>query len=239
MSQKRTTAIVLAAGKGSRMGAGQNKVYLDLHGKPVMTYALEAYEKSQIDEIIVVASPGDEAFVEKEMVQKYGFSKVKKVVAGGRERFESVYFGLLACEETKEEHYILVHDSARVFIRPEQINECIDAVEKYKACTMAVPTKDTIRIIDAEGYPALTPRRSDVWQMQTPQCFMLSEGIAAFQAMMESGDSDITDDVMVLERYGNRRSKMIMGSYENMKLTTPEDMIVGEMILKRYLGDEE
>lgn len=240
MRNKKTTAIVMAAGKGNRMHADRNKVYLDLCGKPVLYYCLAAFEKSDIDEIIIVSSPGDEDYVKTEIVDQYGIQKVKNIVPGGKERFESVYFGIQACQEGQAEtmaeekcHYIFIHDGARAFIRPEQINTCIEAVEEYKACVLAMPVKDTIRIIGEDGYSVMTPNRKDVWQMQTPQCFMLDEARKAFDVMMASGDRDITDDVMVLERYGNRRSKMIVGSYDNMKLTTPEDMIIGENILKK------
>ena len=229
---------MMAAGKGSRMQADRNKVYLELLGRPVLSYTLRAFEESRIDEIIIVATAGDEAYVEEAIVRKYGIDKVCKIVPGGGERFESVYHGIAACEGEEPEHYIFVHDGARPFIRPELINQCIEAVVQEKACVVAVPAKDTIRIVGSDGYPTMTPRRSDVWQMQTPQCFLLSEARQAFEIMMQSGDRDITDDVMVLERYGHRRSKMVSGSYENIKLTTPEDMIVGEEILKRYSGDK-
>ena len=236
--KKRTTAIIMAAGKGSRMQADRNKVYLELCGRPVLYYTLAAFEQSEIDEIIIVSTPGDEEYVRSEIVEKYQIKKVKSIVAGGRERFESVYFGVQACREPQDllpldQHYIFIHDGARAFIRPEQINLCINSVEEFKACVLAVPAKDTIRIVGEDGYPKMTPNRKDVWQMQTPQCFVLSEAIDAFDLMIKSGDQNITDDVMVLERYGNRLSRMVMGSYENIKLTTPEDMIMGENILKR------
>lgn len=239
MGQRKTTAIIMAAGKGSRMKANTNKIYLELHGKPVLTYAIEAFEASKMDEIILVVSPGQEDYVREEIVEAYGYQKVVKIVAGGRERFESVYFGIEACEEESEEHYIFIHDGARPFIQPEKINQCIEEVIRYKACVVGMPVKDTIRTVDEDGYSLTTPDRKYVWQMQTPQCFLLSEAKKAFERMMESGDQDITDDVMVLERYGNRRSKMVEGGYDNIKLTTPEDMIIGETILRKYLGEDE
>ncbi len=240
MSQRKTTAIVMAAGRGSRMKAGINKVYLHLGGKPVVAYSLEAFEKSDIDDVIIVVSAGDQELVENEIVKAYGLTKVRKVIAGGSERFESVYKGVCACQGNEDNHYIFIHDGARPFIRPDQINQCIEAVVKYKACAMAVPVKDTIRVIDENGFSKISLNRNELWQMQTPQCFVLSEAKAAFESMIKSGDRDITDDVMVLERYGNRHSKMIECSYDNIKLTTPEDMIIGESILKKYrMGDKE
>jgi len=237
MDQVRTIALMMAAGKGSRMKADRNKIYLELSGKPVLYYALKAYEESEVGEIILVVSPGDEDYVRKEIVEKYGFAKVTGIVPGGRERFESVYLGIRACPE-EEEACLLIHDGARPFIRPDQINLCIRETLRYKACAMAMPVKDTIRIVDDECFSLSTPNRTYVWAMQTPQCLLLSEGRKAYEAMMNSGDKDITDDVMVMERYAGRRSKMIPGSYDNIKLTTPEDMIIGETILSRYLGDK-
>lgn len=221
------------------MKVSTNKIYLELHGKPVITYAIAAFEASEIDEIILMVSPGHEEYVREEIVKKYGYQKVVKIIPGGRERFESVFLGIEACEEAGEEHYIFIHDGARPFIQPEKINHCIEEVVACKACVVGMPVKDTIRMVDEDGYSLTTPDRRYVWQMQTPQCFLLSEARNAFRLMMASGDQDITDDVMVLERYGNRRSKMVEGSYDNMKLTTPEDMIIGETILRKYLGENE
>ncbi|MBR5047063.1 MAG: 2-C-methyl-D-erythritol 4-phosphate cytidylyltransferase [Eubacterium sp.] len=234
MEEIKTIAIVMAAGKGSRMKADINKVYMELLGKPVLYYSLKAFERSRIDQVILVVTPGDEDYVKKEIVEAYGLHKAGQIVAGGRERFESVFLGIEACRQ--EEAYLFIHDGARPFILPEQINTCVEEIRKYKACAVAMPVKDTIRIVDKEGFSLLTPNRNDLWQMQTPQCCLLSEARKAYRLMMESGDKDITDDVMVLERYGNRRSKMIPGSYDNIKLTTPEDMVVAESILKKYLG---
>ena len=238
MDQNRAIAIVMAAGSGSRMKADINKVYLDLLGKPVLYYSLYAFEKSKVDEVIIVVSPGDEDYVRKEIVEAYSLTKVTKIVPGGKERFESVAHGIDACPVEKTDSYILVQDGARPFIQPELINTCIEWTARYKACAVAVPVKDTIRIVDKDGFSSYTPNRNEVWQMQTPQCFLLSEAKKVYKIMLESGDRDITDDVMVLERYGNRRSKMVPGSYDNIKLTTPEDMVIGESILKKHLGDE-
>ncbi len=221
------------------MKADINKVYLHLLGKPVVAYSLEAFEKSDIDDVIIVVSAGDEELVKNDIVKAYGFNKVKKVIAGGSERFESVYNGICACDDKEDNHYIFIHDGARPFIQVDQINYCIEEVEKYKACAMAMPVKDTIRVIDGDGFSKTSLNRNELWQMQTPQCFLLSEAKLAFERMMQSGDRDITDDVMVLERYGNRHSKMLECSYDNIKLTTPEDMIIGESILKKYRKGED
>ena len=126
----------------------------------------------------------------------------------------------------------VIHDGARAFITSELIEFCIDQVKKDKTCVMGMPVKDTIKIVDEDRYAVSTPPRSTMWQIQTPQCFVTAEIREAYQKMMEAGDDSVTDDGMVMETYGIRGVRMIKGSYENMKITTPEDMLLGEAILK-------
>ena len=230
MKTKATTAaIVLAAGKGSRMHMDIQKQYATILGKPVIAYTLDAFEASQVDDIILVVGEGEIPFARKQIVDHFGYTKVSQIVTGGKERYESVYKGLCAA---KDSTYALVHDGARAFITPELIAQCIRDVIAYDACVMAVPVKDTIKIVDEEQYSVSTPDRKVMWQMQTPQCFRLPEIREAYRRMLESGDNTMTDDAMVMEKYGSRRVKMTMGSYENIKLTTPGDFILGEAILK-------
>ena len=230
MKTKATTAaIVLAAGKGSRMHMDIQKQYATILGKPVIAYTLDAFETSQVDDIILVVGEGEIPFARKQIDYHFGYTKVSQIVTGGKERYESVYKGLCAA---KDSTYALIHDGARAFITPELIAQCIRDVIAYDACVMAVPVKDTIKIVDEEQYSVSTPDRKVMWQMQTPQCFRLPEIREAYRRMLESGDNTMTDDAMVMEKYGSRRVKMTMGSYENIKLTTPGDFILGEAILK-------
>lgn len=230
MKTKATTAaIVLAAGKGSRMHMDIQKQYATILGKPVIAYTLDAFEASQVDDIILVVGEGEIPFAREQIVDHFGYTKVSQIVTGGKERYESVYKGLCAA---KDSTYALIHDGARAFITPELIAQCIWDVIAYDACVMAVPVKDTIKIVDEEQYSVSTPDRKVMWQMQTPQCFRLPEIREAYRRMLESGDNTMTDDAMVMEKYGSRRVKMTMGSYENIKLTTPGDFILGEAILK-------
>ncbi len=230
MKTKATTAaIVLAAGKGSRMHMDIQKQYATILGKPVIAYTLDAFEASQVDDIILVVGEGEIPFAREQIVDHFGYTKVSQIVTGGKERYESVYKGLCAA---KDSTYALIHDGARAFITPELIAQCIRDVIAYDACVMAVPVKDTIKIVDEEQYSVSTPNRKVMWQMQTPQCFRLPEIREAYRRMLESGDNTMTDDAMVMEKYGSRRVKMTMGSYENIKLTTPGDFILGEAILK-------
>ena len=216
--KEKVTAIVLAAGKGSRMHSKIQKQYMTLLDRPVITYALEAFEKSSVDEIILVVAPGEIEYAQENILDKYDYKKVSGIITGGAERYDSVY--------------VLIHDGARAFITPELIEFCIEQVKKDKSCVMGMPVKDTIKIVDEDRYAVSTPPRSTMWQIQTPQCFVTAEIREAYQKMMEAGDDSVTDDGMVMETYGIRGVRMIKGSYENMKITTPEDMLLGEAILK-------
>lgn len=227
-------AVVLAAGKGSRMQSEIQKQYLELLGRPVITYTLDAFENSRVDEVILVVGPGEIEFVREEIIKKYHYQKVSQLIPGGKERYNSVYMGLCAGGESGEETCVLIQDGARAFITSKQVNQCIDGVKKYKACVMAMPVKDTIKIADEENYVVSTPDRSRMWQMQTPQCFVLSEIRHAYKKMLDADERNVTDDAMVMERYGNRRVKMIEGSYDNIKITTPEDLVIGEAILRKH-----
>ena len=216
--KEKVTAIVLAAGKGSRMHSKIQKQYMTLLDRPVITYALEAFEKSSVDEIILVVAPGEIEYAQENILDKYDYKKVSGIITGGAERYDSVYKALCSMPE---EGYVLIHDGARAFITPELIEFCIEQVKKDKSC-----------VIDEDRYAVSTPPRSTMWQIQTPQCFVTAEIREAYQKMMEAGDDSVTDDGMVMETYGIRGVRMIKGSYENMKITTPEDMLLGEAILK-------
>lgn len=227
--KEKVTAVVLAAGKGSRMHSDIQKQYMTLLERPVITYALEAFEDSSVDEVILVVAPGEVEYAQKNILDKYSYKKVKKIVTGGAERYHSVYEALCVIPE---ENYVLIHDGARAFITPELIEFCIEQVKKDKSCVMGMPVKDTIKIVDNNCYAVSTPPRSSMWQIQTPQCFITKEIKEAYRKMMEAKDDSVTDDGMVMETYGIRGVRMIKGSYENIKITTPEDMLLGEAILK-------
>jgi len=233
---KKSTAIILAAGCGSRMKNKKNKLYIDLLGRPVITYPLDAFEESDVTQIILVVAAGDEDYVREEIVSRYGYSKVTRIISGGSLRCLSVYEGLKAIDDTE---YVLIHDGARAFITKDLVNLCLQEVEKYKACIAGVPAKDTIRIVDNEDVAVDTPPRRHMWQVQTPQCFVYSEICDAFSAMEAAGDYSVTDDGMVMEIYGNRKIKMIRGSYENIKITTRDDIVTGKAILNARMAKEK
>ncbi len=241
----KTTAIILAAGQGKRMGSDVAKQFLLLSGRPVLYYTLKNFEESMVDEIILVTGEGQEEYCQKEIVDAYGFSKVKKIVTGGKERYHSVAKGLDAISDDikvrpdmREGSYVLIHDGARPFATPEMIERGILAVQKYDACVLGMPVKDTIKISDDEGFAADTPKRSLVWQVQTPQIFECSlikeaykELLLREEKLLEKGIA-ITDDAMVVELLSGKRVKLVEGSYHNIKLTTPEDLKIAEALLE-------
>lgn len=224
------TAIVLAAGVGKRMNSKIQKQYMLLGGKPVLFYALDAFEKSRVDEIILVVGKGEIEYCRKEIVEKYKFHKVTKIVEGGKERYHSVHEGLKAIDTAD---YVLIHDGARPFINQQILVHAIEAVKQYQACVVGMPVKDTIKITTEDGFSKETPERKHVWMIQTPQCFSYPLIFEAYQKMLQNEDTTITDDAMVLEKVKGLPVKMVEGSYRNIKITTPEDLLVAEA----YLGD--
>ncbi len=225
---KKVTAIVLAAGKGSRMQSEMPKQYLPLLGKPILFYSLQAFEQSIVDEIILVTGKEEQEYCKKEIVEKYGFQKVVHIVEGGAERYHSVYQGLLV---VKDADYVLIHDGARPLITIDIIYNAIQEVKKTGACVVGMPVKDTIQIVTEEQMIKSTPIRKNTWLAQTPQCFEYSLVYSSYQQAIEQKDTNITDDAMVVMRYSDREVSMIEGSYENMKVTTPEDILLAELFL--------
>ena len=238
-----TTAIVLAAGSGKRMHSDVAKQFLLLNDRPILCYSLDAFEQSDyIDEVILVTSPDGMETCE-EIVKQNGYKKVKSIVLGGKERYHSVWNGLKAAryeaDSTKEDapEYVLIHDGARPFISEEIIERNIIALLSDKACVTAVPSKDTVKIADEDGYVASTPKRSLVWNMQTPQSFAFELAYTAYKSLIENEDEllakgvSITDDAMVVEYFTDSKVKLVEGSYENIKITTPEDLKIAKEFL--------
>lgn len=228
---KKHTAIVLAAGKGSRMQSAVPKQYLELCGKPVLYYSLAAFEESFIDEIILVAGKDDISYCKEQIVERYGFQKVTKIIVGGAERYLSVYQGLLAAEKAD---YIYIHDGARPFVDAAILSDAKACVEQYQACVAGMPVKDTIKIVDAEDFAKETPERKYVWQVQTPQVFSYALVREAYDMLMEDQDAySVTDDAMVVETMLNYPVKLFQASYKNIKITTPEDLQIAELFVQR------
>lgn len=229
MEKQKYAAIVLAAGSGKRMNSKVHKQYLIIQDRPVLYYSLKAFEDSAVDEIVLVVGKGEEKFCRKEIVDKYGISKVKAIVEGGKERYHSVFEGL---KQTSDADYVLIHDGARPFVNQDIIRRCMQEVQKYQACVVGMPVKDTIKIADEEGYAKQTPDRKNVWMIQTPQTFSYALIYEAYEEMLKTEDTAITDDAMVLERTKGKKSKLIEGSYRNIKITTPEDLLIANVYLQ-------
>jgi 2-C-methyl-D-erythritol 4-phosphate cytidylyltransferase len=233
--KNRMTAIILAAGQGKRMNSQVAKQFLMLRDKPVLYYTLKAFEKSSVDEIILVTGKDQEEYCQNEIVQKYQLNKISHIIEGGRERYDSVYRGLLSANETD---YVLIHDGARPFVSQVLIERIISEVQEYKACIIGTPVKETIKMINKEGYITATPNRNTLWSAQTPQAFAYKSIRKAFDLLYAEGDRvnlAITDDAMVYETFLNQPVKMIMGDYNNIKLTTPEDLLLAEIIMNELL----
>lgn len=230
------TAIVLAAGRGSRMKSDIQKQFLNLAGRPLIYYSLQAFEESFVDEIILVTGESDISYCKEEIVERYGLRKVKRIVAGGKERYHSVYNGLLAA---RPEGFVYIHDGARPFLTKELLERAKENLQTYGACVAAVPAKDTVKLADSDGYVTGTPDRRSVWNVQTPQCFSYALARKAYDRLMQEEDGLraqgvlITDDAMVVEYFGGERVRLFAGSYYNMKITTPEDLDVAECYQKK------
>lgn len=232
MQTKKCAAIVLAAGQGKRMGTKVQKQYLEVLGYPVLYYSLNAFQRSDlIDEIILVTGLDEIESCKKEFVEKYKFTKVTHVVAGGKERYDSVYNGLQCIGENME--YVFIQDGARPMLTDEIIVRGYESAEKYKATVAGVPSKDTVKLVDEETFAVDTPDRRLVWNIQTPQIFETGIVKEAYQRMMQLPHENVTDDAMVVETYLHHKVKVFEASYENIKITTPEDLKIAELFLEK------
>ena len=230
MEQKKCTAIVLAAGQGKRMHSEVQKQFLEIGQKPVVYHSLHCFQESpRIQEIILVTSKEMISYCEKEIVEKYGFGKVTRIVEGGKERYDSVYAGLKAC---KDPDFVFIHDGARPFITVEMVERGYQAVMKTGACVLGMPSKDTVKLADEEGYIKETPDRKIVWNIQTPQIFSYKLICTAYESIRKKDMSNVTDDAMVVEQETGTRILLVEGSYRNIKITTPEDLAVAEAFLQ-------
>jgi len=228
------SAIIVAAGKGTRMNMDLNKVFIDICGKPVLARTLQVFEDcSLVNEIILVVNKEDIIYCKQDIIDAYDIQKVKTIVAGGAERQQSVYNGLAEVNENCD--IVLVHDGARPFIRKEQIVSSIHDAWEFGASCVAVPSKDTLKIAEQGEFVKETLDRSVVWSVQTPQTFR-------YKLLKEAHDMAYkdnflgTDDAVLVERLG-WKIKLTMGSYENIKITTREDLIFAKAITLNRMGE--
>ncbi|MCM1252034.1 MAG: 2-C-methyl-D-erythritol 4-phosphate cytidylyltransferase [Clostridium sp.] len=236
---EKNVAVVLAAGQGKRMQSSVHKQYLLLHDKPVLYYSLKAFQDSSfIEEIILVAGKGEEEYCRTEIVKKFHFTKVTKIVEGGRERYHSVANAMKAIEE--DAGYVFIHDGARPFLSEEILMRAYDAVKEHHACVAGMPVKDTIKVVDENCFAKHTPDRETLWQIQTPQVFTIALAKEAYKQLLIKEEElkargiQITDDAMVVETLLTHPVKLIEGSYRNIKITTPEDLIIADSFLIQH-----
>ena len=222
--KKKITAIVLAAGSGRRMGGDIPKQYMELSGKPVIYYSLKVFQDSVVDDIVLVVSDEYIEYCRKEIVERYGFSKVTDIISGGRERYDSVRNGLEVCESAD---YVLIHDGARPFVKDKMIFDCVNALKIANGCLTALKATDTVKICENEAVKT-TLDRNKIYFAQTPQ------GVDSklYKKICESvSDTDFTDDASVLESSGEKVI-IVNGDRSNIKITTPFDLVLAEAIVR-------
>ena len=220
--------VIVAAGTGSRMNMGINKQFIKLEGKEIIAYTIEKfYNNSNIEDIAVVVKEDESEFFKKEILDKYNFKNVK-IAYGGKERQDSVYNGLKLLDEKCD--VVLIHDGARPFVSDKIIDKSIEEAKEHKAIVVGVPVKDTIKVIDNDKNIVDTPNRSVLWAVQTPQTFDYNILIDAYKDAFKNKFYG-TDDAMLVERIGYK-VKMLEGSYNNIKITTQEDLNIGSQILR-------
>lgn len=221
------SAIILAGGRGTRMGQKISKQFILVREKPILYYTIKKFlDCDKIDNIILVLPKDEIEFCKKEVLDKYSL-KVDKIVEGGSERQESVYNGLMQCEDTD---IVLIHDGARPFVSDRIIEEGIEFAKKYGAAAPGVRPKDTIKIINEEGFSKETLKRDTLVAIQTPQIFEFNM-IKECHEKVKEGKLLVTDDTMVAEHFGNK-VYIYEGEYNNIKITTPEDLIIAEYLCK-------
>jgi 2-C-methyl-D-erythritol 4-phosphate cytidylyltransferase len=226
----KVTAIIPAAGMGKRMGKALSKQFLPLGDKPMLAHTLLVFQRApEIDEIIPVLSKEDMEGCLHDVIEQYKITKVKTLVVGGKERQDSVLHGLQKIG--RDTAIVLVHDGVRPFVTPDMISEAVDLARKGESAAVGVPVKDTIKEVDDDKIVRRTLERGRLWAIQTPQAFPVEILKRAYEESIKKKRYG-TDDATLVERAGGT-VRVIMGSYENIKITTPEDLIVAEEILKR------
>ncbi|GFE62496.1 2-C-methyl-D-erythritol 4-phosphate cytidylyltransferase [Geobacter sp. AOG2] len=230
MTAFKSFALIPAAGMGKRMGASINKQYLHLAGMPIVARTISVFENAPFIDGIFLVTPADEIpYCREQVVEAHGFRKVVEIVPGGRERQNSVMNGLRALRDrADDDDVVLIHDGVRPLISPELLRESIDVARVCDGALVAVPAKDTIKTV-REGVVIGTPDRDTLWQAQTPQAFRFGLIFAAHAAAEQEGFMG-TDDASLIERRGGA-VRIVRGDYRNIKITTPEDILLAEAFL--------
>ena len=227
----KTLAIIPAGGAGRRMGGDVPKQFLPLAGIPVLVHTLRAFQRSPIiDEIFLVVPEGDIPAVRRDVIEEHGLSKVTSVLAGGAERQDSVANALT---RVRDDHgIVLVHDGVRPFVTGELIRRVVAAAVEHGAVAVGVPVRETVKAVSAAGVVVKTVDREGLWLTQTPQAFRRQLICSAYEKAAQDGFSG-TDDASLVERMG-ASVRMILGDHDNIKITTPEDLALGTIIIRRF-----
>jgi 2-C-methyl-D-erythritol 4-phosphate cytidylyltransferase len=226
----KTVAIIPAGGAGKRMGAGIAKQYLLLEGTPILIHSLKVFQSMHlIDDIFVVVPLDDMPYVKKMIDDNYDLTKVRTIIPGGKERQDSVRNGLDAVQEVHD--IVVIHDAVRCFVSGKTISSVITGASKYKAATIGIPIRDTVKRISTRGWIEKTVAREGLWLTQTPQAFQTSVIKKAYETAYNDHFYG-TDDAELVERLGIR-VRMLQGSYDNIKITTKDDLSLGGLLVKK------
>ncbi|WP_368489113.1 2-C-methyl-D-erythritol 4-phosphate cytidylyltransferase [Clostridium sp. BJN0013] len=227
---KSNYAIIVAAGKGKRMKMPINKQFIYIQGRPILYYSISVFSKNPlIDGIVLVCAEDEIEYCKQEIVKKYNLDKVIKIVIGGKERQDSVFNGLKVLENCD---VVLIHDGVRPFVTDRIIEDGIKYSNMYGACACGIMPKDTIKIKNKEGFTYKTLKRKELFMAQTPQCFKY-DLIYDCHKKLINNRIQVTDDTTAVEYFGNK-VYLYEGSYDNIKITTPEDLFIAENILKMH-----
>ena len=227
--------VIAAAGRGTRMGGQTNKQFLAINSRPVLSYSLEFFEKCElVDKVVVVTGEKEVEYCKREIIRKYDYSKVSAVIKGGSQRQDSVWAGLK--ELGADTDYVAVHDGARPILSTGILSRLLKEAEEWGAAIPGVASKDTIKTVDRDGFVRQTLDRSTIFAIQTPQVFKFAELRLAYQQAYEEGFTG-TDDASLFEKYIGR-VKVVEGDYQNIKITTPVDLIIAGSILQAQSNGE-
>ncbi|MBO4505353.1 MAG: 2-C-methyl-D-erythritol 4-phosphate cytidylyltransferase [Lachnospiraceae bacterium] len=237
---KTIAAVIVAGGKGLRMGGETPKQYLIIASDIVLAHTLAAFNDSQVDAIVVVCPPGDEDYVKQNVIRDR-FPKVKQIVGGGEKRFDSSYVGIKAACELFDQtpDYVMIHDGVRPLVTPVMINSVGRALISHPAVCLGVRAKETMRQVGPDEIAVSVPDRDSLRVIQTPQGFETKLILEAYERFFADAKEDparthgVTDDAMLAERYMQQPVFVAEGSYENIKITTPEDLFLAEAIFSR------
>jgi len=225
-------ALIAAAGKGKRMNAEISKPYIPIFRKPILAYTIDKFERCKlIDKIYLIINKEKKDLCYNNIILKYNFSKVQELISGGDSRQDSVYNGLKALELNTD--IVVIHDGARPLVEETLIQDSIKTAQKYGSVVAAIPIKDTVKKCRKDFFISRTLKREEIWRAQTPQTFKYDIIISAYHQAYEE-NFKATDDAAVVEKYGHK-VKIIIGSEENIKITTPFDIIMVENFIKKGL----